>query len=80
MEFYQFCPKILPNLYVSVTTKKLSNKVCIFQCLPQNAANEKTGREMVMENQEMFMENSWKNILSSMWEPCYQSGDLMCFK
>ena len=23
-----------------------------------------------MENQEMVMENSWKNILSSLWEPC----------
>ena len=25
---------------------------------------------MVMENQEMVMEKSWKNILSSVWEPC----------
>ena len=23
-----------------------------------------------MENQEMVMEKSWKNILSSLWEPC----------
>ena len=23
-----------------------------------------------MDNQEMVMENSWKNILSSLWEPC----------
>ena len=26
---------------------------------------------MVIENQEMVMEKSWKNILSSLWEPCY---------
>ena len=25
---------------------------------------------MVMENQEMAMEKSWKNILSSLWKPC----------
>ena len=25
--------------------------------------------EMVMENQEMVMEKSWKNICSSLWEP-----------
>ena len=25
---------------------------------------------MVMENQEMVMVQSWKNIFSSMWEPC----------
>ena len=24
---------------------------------------------MVMENQDMVMEKSWKNFLSSMWEP-----------
>ena len=23
-----------------------------------------------MENQEMVMEKSWTNILSSLWEPC----------
>ena len=23
-----------------------------------------------MENQEMVMEKSWKNIMSSLWEPC----------
>ena len=26
---------------------------------------------MVIENQEMVMEKSWTNILSSLWEPCY---------
>ena len=26
---------------------------------------------MVTENQEMVMEKSWKNNLSSMWEPCF---------
>ena len=25
---------------------------------------------MVMENQEMVMEKSWENNLSSMWDPC----------
>ena len=25
MEFYQFCPQIVPNLYFFVTTKKLSS-------------------------------------------------------
>ena len=31
--------------------------------------NTKSGREIVMENEEMVMEKSWKNILSSLWEP-----------
>ena len=26
-------------------------------------------QEMVMENYEMVMKKSWKNILSSLWEP-----------
>ena len=30
---------------------------------------------MVMENQEMVMEKSWKNTLSSLWEPWY----MYCF-
>ena len=28
-----------------------------------------SGREMVRENQEIVMEKSWTNILSSLWEP-----------
>ena len=28
-----------------------------------------------MENQEMGMEKSWKNILSSLWEPCNKLVD-----
>ena len=33
---------------------------------PQNVVNSKSGREMVMKNQEIVMEKSWKNILSSL--------------
>ena len=32
---------------------------------------------MVMENQEMVMENSWKNILSSVCEPCHSPACLL---
>ena len=54
-----------------VTAKKLSSNLesLHFPMFSANVANAKSGREMVMENQEMVMEKSWKNMLSSMWEP-----------
>ena len=45
---------------------------------PQTVVNAKSGREMVMENQEMFMEKSWKNMFSSMWEPCNNNTTVTC--
>ena len=52
-----------------VTAKKLSiNPESLH--FPQNVEDEISGRETVMENQEMVMEKSWKNILSRTWEPC----------
>ena len=45
-----------------VITKKLSSDLGILQ----NIVNAKPGRELVMENQEMVMEKSYKNILSSL--------------
>ena len=51
------------------TSKKLSIDVESLY-FPQNVTNAKLIRVMVMENEEMAMEKSWKNILSSLWEPC----------
>ena len=65
-------PILPPNLtkfvFVLVTAKKLSRNLESPHS-PQNVVNAKSGRQMVIDNQEMVMEKSWKNILSSMWEP-----------
>ena len=63
MEIYQFCPQIVPNVYFFGHHQEIK------QTFPQNIANAKAGRNVVMENQEMVMEKSWKNIFSSLWEP-----------
>ena len=61
----QFWPRIVLNLeFFWVNTKKLSSDL---ESL--HFANSKSGREMVMENQGMVMEKSWKIILSSLLEP-----------
>ena len=39
----------------SVRNKAAIKKIRISRCFPQNAANAKSGRNMVMENQEMVM-------------------------
>ena len=62
MEFYQFCPPFVLHLYFFTSTKLGRDRVG-----PHFHANSKAGREM--ENLEMVMEKSWKNILSSLWEP-----------
>ena len=62
--FTNFAPKFV----FFVTIKKLSSNLespHFFQCFPQNVANAKSGRQMVMENQEMAVEKLWKNILSA---------------
>ena len=61
-----FAPKLDQICIYFVTTKKLSSNLesHVF------VANAKSGREMVMENQEMVMDKSWENISSSMWELC----------
>ena len=64
MEIDQFCPWIVSNLYVVATIKKLSVDVEIPHFLMFS-----TKWETVMENLEMLMEKSWKNTLSSLWEP-----------
>ena len=56
-----------PQLY-QICSKQQSRKSVFSNVFLQNVANAKSGREMVMENQEMVMEKSWKNILSSLWE------------
>ena len=73
---------ILPMLLLSytkfvsfwVTAKKLSSDqeslhFPMFSA-KRYVSNSKLEREMVMENQEMVMEKSWTNILTSLWEPC----------
>ena len=74
--FTNFAPKFYQFCFVLVTAKKLSRNLEIphFRRFPQNVANAKSGREMVMENQEMVMEKSWENVLSSMWEPWSRMG------
>ena len=70
--FTNFAPKLCQICLDLVTTKKLSSDLeCphFLMFFPQNDANAKSGIKMVMENQEMVMEKSWKNILSSLWEP-----------
>ena len=65
-------PNVAPELYqismLFATTKKLRDLVESMHFLTFSA-NAKSSREAVMES-EMVMEKSWKNILSSMWEPC----------
>ena len=61
-ELYQICKKNL----VTTITKKLSDDLesLHFLTFSTKRTNAKLGREMVMENQEMVMEKSQKNILS----------------
>ena len=64
MEFYQFCPQFVLNLYFfghHLEIKERSRKSAFSDVFRKNVANSKLGREMVMENQEMVMEKSWKN-------------------
>ena len=65
----QFCPQIVLNLLgFFVNAKKLSSDLETphFPTFLENVANSQLEREMVMENQEMVMEKSLKNILSSL--------------
>ena len=61
----------LPNSYFFVTSQKLCSNLesLHFPTFSAKHHQSKVGREMVMENQEMVMEKSLKNILSSLWEP-----------
>ena len=70
--FTNFAPGFYQICIFFVAIKKLSSNLESLHllCFPQNVTNAKLEREMVMENQEMVMEKSWKNILSSLWEPC----------
>ena len=63
-ELYQICMFL-------VATKKLINNLESPHFPKFSAKCRESGRKIVMENQEMVMEKSWKNILSSLWEPCY---------
>ena len=58
------CPQFVLNLYF---WSPLRNKAAIE--ISQNIVNSKLGREMVMENLEMVMENHGK-IFCQVWEPC----------
>ena len=60
LKFYQIC-------MFFVTAKKLS--INLERPYFLMFFHAKLGIEMVMENQEMVMEKSWTNNLSSMWEP-----------
>ena len=58
MEFCQFCSHIVPNLYLFGHHKELKQRS------KKSAFSEvfgKMSRRMVMENQEMVMEKSWKS-------------------
>ena len=70
--FTNFAPGFYQICIFFVAIKKLCSNLESLHMLffPQNVANAKLRREMVIENQEMVMEKSWKNILSSLWEPC----------
>ena len=69
--FTNFAPKFYQICIFFVTAKKLSSNLESphFQTFSAKYCKCKIVREMVMENQVMAMEKSWKNILSSMWEP-----------
>ena len=56
-----FASELYQICIVFITTKKLSTDL------------ESPHFLTFMENQEMVMEKSWKNILSSLWEPCTNS-------
>ena len=68
-----------PNLYIICIffdiTKKLGSDLESLHFLTFSAKRRKIQNlgEMFMENLEMVIEKSWKNILSSLWEPCLVS-------
>ena len=69
MEFYQFCPLIVPNLYLTGHHQEISGNLESLH-FPQNFTNakKKNGHgKMVMEN---FKNGHGKVIEKSMWEPC----------
>ena len=59
MEFYQFCPEILPILFFFFfhhqEIKQRSRKSTFSNVFLQNVANAILGRLMLMENQEMLL-------------------------
>ena len=67
--FNNFAPKLCQICVFSVTTKTLSSYLERLHFLMFSTKCRKCGRKMVMENQEIVMEKSWKNILSNLWEP-----------
>ena len=74
MEFWQFCPRIVPNLYFVVTTKKLSSNLdnlqfpTFFAKRRKCKAGKRDGHGKSRNGHGKVMEN----ILLSLWEPCGQ--------
>ena len=72
--FTNLVPKLCQICIFLVPTKKFSSNLesphfpmFSAKCLECKIGG---GGGIVRENQEMVKEKSWKNILSSLWEPC----------
>ena len=70
MESWNFviCHGILPSNFIHSSFCFDSTKI-FFYLFCKMSRRQNSGRDMVMENQELVMERSWKNILGSLWEP-----------
>ena len=67
------CTKLAKKI---ATTKKLSNNVEKPHLPEFSGKCHKYKIKMVIENRELVREKSWKNTLSSLWEPGTMSSSL----
>ena len=72
-------PILPPNLtkfvcFLKKLSSNLENLESIFRFFPQNVANAKSGREVVMENQEMVMEKYFVKYVETL-----QVHYILCF-